>query len=104
MEANLKNVRTLSDFDEAIRRNPQNAFLYYDRGNVYVSRQDYQRALDDYTKAITLEPNLAEAYYNRGLARIRCGKRKEGLDDLSKAGERGLYDAYSVIKQYREKE
>ena len=104
IEANLKNARTLSDFEEAIRRNPQNAFLYYDRGNVYVSRQDYQRALDDYTKAITLEPNLAEAYYNRGLARIRCGKRKEGLDDLSKAGERGLYDAYSVIKQYREKE
>ena len=104
MEANLKTARTLSDFEEAIRRNPQNAFLYYDRGNVYASRQDYQHAIDDYTKAISLEPNLAEAYYNRGLILIRTGKRKEGIDDLSKAGERGLYDAYSVIKQYRDKE
>ena len=55
-------------------------------------------------RTITLEPNLAEAYYNRGLILIRTGKRKEGIDDLSKAGERGLYDAYSVIKQYRDKE
>jgi tetratricopeptide (TPR) repeat protein len=104
MEANLKTARTLSDFEEAIRRNPQNAFLYYDRGNVYASLQDYQHAIDDYSRAITLEPNLAEAYYNRGLILIRTGKRKEGIDDLSKAGERGLYDAYSVIKQYRDKE
>lgn len=103
MEGNLKAARTLADFDEALRLNPQNAFVYYDRANLYAARKDYVHAIDDYTKAISLEPGLAEAYYNRGLARIRNGNKKEGINDLSKAGELGLYDAYSVIKKYRDK-
>jgi len=46
---------------------------------------------------------LAEAWYNRGLAKIYAKKVSEGIEDLSKAGELGLYQAYSVIKKYREK-
>ena len=66
-------------------------------------RRDYQHAIDDYTRALELEDRLAEAYYNRGLARIFAKKTAEGIEDLSKAGELGLYTAYSVIKKYREK-
>jgi hypothetical protein len=43
---------------------------------------------------------LAEAWYNRGLAKIYAKKVSEGIEDLSKAGELGLYQAYSVIKKY----
>ena len=42
---------------------------------------------------------LAEAYYNRGIARAKSGNKQAGIQDLSKAGELGLYDAYSVIKR-----
>uniref|UniRef100_UPI0035A1D314 tetratricopeptide repeat protein n=1 Tax=Prevotella heparinolytica TaxID=28113 RepID=UPI0035A1D314 len=63
----------------------------------------YAKAIDDYTKAIQLNPDLAEAYYNRGLARIYANSKAAGIEDLSKAGELGLYDAYSVIKKYRDK-
>ena len=79
---------------------PTNAYIYYDRGNLYASRKDYAKAVDDYTRAIELDPNLAEAYYNRGLTRIRANNRTQGIADLSKAGELGLYGAYSLIKQY----
>ena len=79
---------------------PKNAYLYYNRGNLYALRRDYQRAIDDFTRAIALEQDFAEAYYNRGLARIYAKKISEGIDDLSKAGELGLYQAYSVIKKY----
>ena len=65
---------------------------------------DYNRAIDDYTKAISLDSHLAEAYYNRGLALIDSGKLAEGVSDLSKAGELGLYTAYSLIKRYRTNE
>ena len=97
----LQSANVLGDLSDAIRLAPQNAYLYYDRGNLYVQRNDYQHAIDDYSRAIELEPNLAEAYFNRGLARLQAKKTAEGIADLSKAGELGLYQAYSVIKKYQ---
>lgn len=99
----LQTANVLGDLSDAIRLAPRNAYLYYDRGNLYALRRDYQHAIDDYTRAIMLEKNLAEAWFNRGLARIYLKKTSEGIEDLSKAGELGLYQAYSVIKKYTEK-
>jgi lipoprotein NlpI len=97
----MKNANVIGDLTDALKLAPQNAFLYYDRGTVYALRKDYMRAIDDFTHAIELDPQLAEAYYNRGLARIYGGQQAEGISDLSKAGELGLYTAYSIIKKYR---
>lgn len=99
----LKSANVLSDLSTALKLSPQNPYLYYDRGNLYALRRDYQRAIDDYTQAIGLEQDLAEAYFNRGLARIYSNSVSEGIADLGKAGELGLYAAYSVIKKYRDK-
>lgn len=100
----MKYANVLADLEKAIERNPQCAFLYYNRANVYASRNDYARAIEDYTAAIALDKSLAEAYYNRGLAKIFSKKTDEGIADLSKAGELGLYKAYSMIKRYSKKE
>ena len=97
----MKTANVLMDLSAAVRLEPRNAYLYYNRGNVYVTRRDYNRAIDDYTKAISLDSHLAEAYYNRGIALIDSGKLNEGISDLSKAGELGLYTAYSLIKKAR---
>ena len=96
----LKNANVLSDLTQAINLAPQNAYLYYNRGNLHMTRGDNRRAEDDFTRAIETDPNLAEAYYNRGLLYIRSERKAEGIADLSKAGELGLYSAYSVIKKY----
>ena len=98
----LQTANVLGDFSDAIQLSPKNAYLYYNRGNLYALRNDYQRAIDDYTSAIMLDQNFAEAYYNRGLARIHAKLTAEGIADLSKAGELGLYQAYSVIKKYQQ--
>ena len=58
-----------------------------------------ERAKQDYTKAIELNPLFAESYFNRGLLYYSEGKVKEGTRDLSRAGELGLYKAYSLIKR-----
>jgi tetratricopeptide (TPR) repeat protein len=100
VDVQVKAARTKADFDEALRRSPNNSYLYYDRGNLYAMKKDYARAIDDYTMAITLDANLAEAYYNRGLARIYSNNKSAGVADLSKAGELGLYNAYHLIKRY----
>lgn len=92
-----------SDFDDAIRLSPKNAYLYYDRGNFHADHKEYSQAIDDYTRAIQLDPRLAEAWYNRGLARVFSDNKAAGINDLSKAGELGLYDAYSVIKSFETK-
>ena len=100
-DVTLKSANVIDDLTQAIRFNSQCAYLYYNRGNVYASRKDYARAIDEYTRALDIDRNLAEAYYNRGLARLLSDKTDEGISDLSKAGELGLYMAYSVIKKYR---
>ena len=97
----LQSANVLGDLSDAIQLSPKNAYLYYNRGNLYALRQDYQRAIDDYNRAIALEQDIAEIYYNRGLARIHSKHVAEGIADLSKAGELGIYQAYSVIKKYQ---
>ena len=75
------------------------AYIYYNRGNLHAGRNELSKAIDDYTIALKIDNRLAEAYYNRGIARAKSGNRQAGIQDLSKAGELGLYDAYSVIKR-----
>ena len=99
----LKSANVLRDLCDAIKLSPKNAFLYYNRANLYAQRKDYQHALDDYTRALEIDANLAEAWYNRGLVYLYSDKTAQGVADLSKAGELGLYDAYSVIKKYSAK-
>lgn len=100
---NLKTASVLADLSQALKIE-ENAYLYYNRGNVYVVRHDYAHAIEDYTKALELDSHLAEAYYNRGLARMANKQQTEGISDLSKAGELGLYAAYSIIKRTRNAE
>jgi tetratricopeptide (TPR) repeat protein len=95
----MKAAQAEGDFAEAIKMAPKNAYIYFDRGNLFAAQKNYEKAIDDYTRAIQIDSRLAEAYYNRGLARINAGKKELGMADLSKAGELGLYSAYSVIKQ-----
>ena len=89
----------IDDLNEALRRSPKNALLYYNRGNFHARQREYQKAIDDFTRAIRLDNRLAEAYYNRGVARMKAGKESEAAQDLSTAGELGIYDAYSLLKK-----
>ena len=98
--AQLEYKLILKDLDEAIRISPTFAYTYYNRGNVLAEMQNYPAAIADYDHAIALDRNLAEAYYNRGLVYIKTNHIEKGVADLSKAGEMGLYSAYSLIKKY----
>ena len=94
--------RAMADMNQAIRLDSDNQYLFYNRGNMYAAGKLYDKAIADYTEAIRLDANLAEAYYNRGLAHINNKNVSAGIADLSKAGELGLYDAYSLIKKYQQ--
>ena len=89
----------LGDLDAAERLMHGNEYIMYNRGCAYLAAKDYVNAEKCFSGVIAADPHLAEAYYNRALARIATSRKTEALSDLSKAGELGLYDAYSVIRQ-----
>ena len=91
------------DLGNALALDNHNALLLYNRATLKALQKDYNAAIDDFQQALALNPNLAEAYFNLGLTYIFSGNKADGLKNLSKAGELGLYDAYSLIKRYGEK-
>lgn len=98
--ANLLEVQSvINDLTEAEKLLSHNEYIIYNKGCAYLSAKDYANAEKCFTDALAIDSRLAEAYYNRALARLPQTKKTEALSDLSKAGELGLYDAYSVIRQ-----
>lgn len=94
-------ARALQEAGRAIARNPRSALAYYNRGCIHFHRHDHAAALADFTKAIELDGKLAEAYYNRAVVYLAEGDAEKAVPDLSRAGEAGLYKAYSLLKQAR---
>ena len=99
-DVTMQQSLVISDLSTAIRLKPQSPYLYYNRANAYVMSNDYPLAIADYTTAIRQDVHLAEAYYNRGLVYIHQKEMNKAIADLGKAGELGLYEAYSIIKKY----
>ncbi len=89
-----------TDYAVIVYMNPDFAFAYFNRGNLYCHQEKYFQALEEYDKALSIDPEFAEAYYNRGLVQILLNKVDEAARDLSKAGELGVTEAYNVIKRY----
>ena len=97
----LKSVNT--DFEKAESLDKDNAYILYCHGTFLAHRQDYDKAIQYFTRAIALDNRLAEAYFNRGMVYYYKGDKPTGNADLSKAGELGLYSAYSIIKSNSKK-
>ena len=97
----LKSANVMADLNHALMLQPLNAYLLYNRGCLHAQNGSYAQAIADFSQALSLEPTLAEAYFNRGLALIRDNRQDEGFADLSKAGEFGIYEAYSILKSLR---
>lgn len=100
VDIRMKTANVLVDLEHAVRMAPDNAYLVYNRGNIFLQRKEYREAEADYTRAIGLDGRLAEAYFNRGLCRLHLQNVADATADFSKAGELGLYTAYSLMKKY----
>lgn len=100
----LQGEPLLSYLNEAIRLAPKSAIVYYNRALSLAEVGSLSAALKDYDEALRLDPSLAEAYYNSALLLLAEGKREEAIKRLSRAGELGLYQAYSIIKQHNKKD
>lgn len=89
-----KNSVTL--FSDIIKKKPNLAIAYNNRGNAYMEIGDYSAALIDYNKALEIKTYYPEAYYNRGILKAGMGNYLEAIKDFSKAIElnKKYCDAY----------
>lgn len=91
-------TRAVEDLDSALRLDPTLAYAWYDKALALFLLGDLDTAVGCYTQAIAAEPSFAEAYFNRGLLLKRLGRRDEAAADMSRAGELGVYGAYTLLK------
>jgi tetratricopeptide (TPR) repeat protein len=59
--------------------------IYYNRGNAYRRKGDYDRAIQDYDQSIRLGPNDPDVYYARGDAYLSKGNFERAIQDLNQA-------------------
>ena len=78
------------EYDEAIRRHPEDAKAWSARSDIYLYLRQPQRAIKDLDEAIRLEPQFAEAYANRALAYTLLGQEQEATQDAERAIELGF--------------
>ena len=97
-------MRAAADYyAKAAELNPRLAVAHYNHGCVCLAQSQPSHAVAAFTEAIKIDGRFPQAYYNRGIAHLQQGNTGEALADLSQAGELGLYQAYSLIKQHAKK-
>lgn len=57
--------------------------IYFQRGNAYFDKAEYDKAVHDFDKALQLKPNDPAALMDRGLAKIKLGDIDGGNADLA---------------------
>ena len=77
--------RATADFTQALRLDPNNALIYRERGNTYLSIGDLDHAIADFTQAIQLDPSAAMVYSNRGNAHYEKGDLESAIADYTQA-------------------
>lgn len=83
----------VSEFTEAIKRDPTNASHYIDRCTAYIKLMDFGRAQEDVEKAIQINPNFVKAYAKKGRIETFTKKYHRALDSYRKGLELDPADA-----------
>ncbi len=67
--------------------NPTDAKTYYQMGNDYYEKGDYDKGIENYNMAILLNPVFSEAYFNRALSYYQLKNFDKSVADYTKSME-----------------
>ncbi|VDK47568.1 unnamed protein product [Anisakis simplex] len=102
----------MKHYNEAIKRNPDNAILYSNRAACYTKLMEFQRALDDCETCIKKDPSFIKGYIRKGAALIAMkefGKAQVAfemalsIDSNNAEAKEGLMNAISNNDESPEK-
>ncbi len=71
----------------ARKPSPTDAKTYYQGGNDYYEKGDYDKAIENYNMAILLNPVFSEAYFNRALSYYQLKNFDKSVADYTKSME-----------------
>jgi Zn-dependent protease len=91
--------KAISEYNKAIKMNPQHAMAYNNRGIVYESKGQHDKAISDFGKALEINPKLANAYVNRGSLMSKLGNTKMACYDWKTLCELGDCYYYENAKR-----
>ena len=77
LDARANRAKVLQSVEEALRRNPQFAPAYFQRGRVWAEQGDIDRALADFEMCTDLDPDYAAPYYPMAQIYFKLGKKRE---------------------------
>lgn len=76
-------------------------YLYYfNRGNCFLKKEQYQLAIEDYSYSLKLKPNNANVLSNRGICFYKIKISEKACDDWKKASELGNSVAFQYLKSF----
>ena len=91
------NDRTIQEWDEAIRLNPEDATNYINRGYAYYKKGDFEQAIEDYDSAVRLcsnyETDFIDSHFAHG-GREEVGAGVELLDSVISSPPESPADFY----------
>lgn len=103
-------MKSVDDYTEYLKINPNNVFVHIERGSSYNFLEQYDEALSDYLQALKLEPDLILAHLACGMVYYNMGRYEESIDAFSQVlrsdsifmiyayGGRGM--AYMFLHKY----
>ena len=74
-----------TDYDAAIKLDPDNVKALSNRAAIYADQRAYERALEDNNRVVELAPDQARSYVSRGLTYARRGDFENALHDFDQA-------------------
>jgi protein O-mannosyl-transferase len=77
--------KAISDYNEALKINPNYHLSLNNRGKIYFDRGQVDLAMTDFNKSISIAPNYVSALSNRGAAHASKNDFETALIDLNKA-------------------
>jgi len=84
-------LKVIEEYTEKIVKNPNNIDYYIDRGDIYFSIRELEKALEDYSKVIELSSysnsTKGRYYRDRGYTYYCLKEYKKAIEDYSKAIE-----------------
>ena len=98
-------------FEQAMRVEPENAFIYNALGVTYTQLRQWSIATGLFAQAIELKPDYTAAYFNRGVAYHNAGRYELAVQDFSWAIEQEPFDplvldlrgkAYFSLNDYKQ--